>query len=140
MSTIAKTPVEVIQELIAVHTTRKEAIEKIKTTGLPGDFGGMLGSAEKQSGEFIKELLSELSNYGDGVMAGVERDNDYHKIWKEALINIDSASIEDNKKVFLALEESLENIYRDILEGQGDQPPAVAEIINRQFALVQKDA
>jgi hypothetical protein len=140
MSTIAKTPVEVVQELIAVHTTRKEVTEKIKTTGLPRDFEGVLSAAEKQSREFIKELLGELSNYGDGVMAAVERDDEYHKIWKEALLNIDSAPIEDRKKIFFDLEESLKKVYRDILEAQTDLPPAVTEIVNRQFAQVQKNA
>src|SRR4051794_5817761 len=127
MSTIAKTPVEVVQELIAVHTTRKEVTEKIKTTALPRDFEGVLSAAEKQSREFIKELLGELSNYGDGVMAAVERDDEYHKIWKDALLNIDFAPIEDRKKIFFDLEESLKKVYRDILEAQTDLPPAVTE-------------
>lgn len=30
METQNKTPVEIIQELIAIHTTRKEAVDKLK--------------------------------------------------------------------------------------------------------------
>ncbi|MEO6721868.1 MAG: hypothetical protein ABIN67_15980 [Ferruginibacter sp.] len=133
MTTTIKTPIQVIQEIIAIHTTRKEVVQKLKefTSRIDG-----LPAAEKQSDEFIAALLNELSNYGDGVSPMVDRDNEYQQTWKNALSTIDTATVDEQKELFLSMEKKLKEFYNDILKTQKDLPPSTIEILHKQNKLL----
>ena len=90
METQSKTPVEIVQELIAIHTTRKEVVDKLKEIPVTGNVADKLPGIIKQSDQFISELMNELSNFGDAVQGSVDRDNEYQEIWKKGLQNIDA--------------------------------------------------
>ena len=134
METTTKTPVEIIQEQLAIHTTRKDAVEKL-TAVLPAEASAArLTSAGQQSDEFIAEWMSELSNYGDAVMSSVDRENEYQTIWKNALGTIDSISPQSGAQTFQDMEISLKKMYQDTLQANPDLPVSVTEILNKQLS------
>lgn len=122
-----KTPVEIIQELIAIHTTRKEAADRLNAEQLTD-------AAAQQSDEFIAEWMTELSNYGDAVMATADRENEYQEIWKSTLGTIDAISPQKAAQTFHAMESALKNIYQQIMEANSDLPVSVLEILKRQLS------
>ena len=132
MITTNKTPVAVVQELIALHTTRKEIAEKIKAKQVDALLP-LVNTAAKQSDEFIAALMNELSAYGDGVSPMVERENEYHLIWKNSLGNFDTATPADTEELFSNLESSLQNYYAQELESQVGLPETLVELLNRQL-------
>lgn len=132
MENLAKTPVEIVQELIAIHTTRKEAVDKL-TTKAPGEeLTAKLSTSAQQSDRFIAELMDELSNYGDSVQAGVDRENEYQVLWKETLSNIDGMNQEEYRQVFEKLEDSLHQFYAGIKETGTELPASLQEIVTNQ--------
>jgi hypothetical protein len=132
MESQTSTPVGIVQELIAIHTTRIEAAGKLKEKELPEDVSAKLTAASQQSDQFITELMNELSNFGDAVQSDVDRDNEYAKIWKNALGNIDSADSQENAQTFQALEDKLKKVYQDFLESTAEMSPSLQEIISKQ--------
>ena len=139
MTTSTKTPVQIIQELIALHTTRKEVVQKMTAKEHGEDLGDLkekLLSAAKQSDEFIVSLMNELSNYGDGVSPMVERGNEYQQTWKNALAKIDTASPDELKEIFELLEDHLRKFYETIFSTQADLPQSIEEMLQKQASLL----
>ena len=136
MTTSTKTPVQIIQELIAVHSTRKEVAEKMMAKEPGGDMKERLLPAQKQSDEFIAALMSELSNYGDGVSPMAERDNEYQRAWKDALGKVDAASQEELQEIFMDLENKLKKFYEEVLASQADLPLPIEEMIKKQSSTL----
>jgi hypothetical protein len=132
MESQTSTPVEIVQELIAIHTTRKEASGKLKEKELTEDVLAKLTAASQQSDQFIAELMNELSNFGDAVQGDVDRENEYEKIWKNALRNIDATDSQGNAQTFQALEDGLKKIYNELLETKAKLPPSLQELISKQ--------
>jgi hypothetical protein len=132
METQQRTPVEIVQELIAVHTTRKEASEKIMQNGAASDLSGQADKAAKQSEGFIAELMSELSQFGDAVGAEAARDNPYQERYKQALPQLESGDASALQQSFQQLEKELHETYQQITETQTGLPESVKEIIGRQ--------
>lgn len=132
MENLAKTPVEIVQELIAIHTTRKEAVDKL-TTKTPGEeLSAKLSASAQQSDRFIAELMNELSNYGDSVKDGVDRENEYQVRWKETLNNIDGMKPEEYSQAFEKLEDSLRQYYAGIQETGTELPASLQEMLTSQ--------
>ena len=129
MDTQTKTPVEVVQELIAIHATRKEAAEKLASPA--GDQGRQTGPAAEQSDRFIEALMNELSDYGDGVQSVAERENEYQLTYKKILAGIDTMTPQQHQQAFQELEESLKKVYRDFLE-KDELPGSLQKIIAEQ--------
>ncbi len=138
MENLAKTPVEIVQELIAVHTTRKEAVDKLTTKSPEEELAAKLSASEQQSDQFITELMNELSNYGDSVKDNVDRENEYQIRWKETSGNIDGMNQEEYRQVFEKLEDSLHQFYADILETGTELPASLQEIITNQAQALRK--
>jgi uncharacterized protein YicC (UPF0701 family) len=134
METQNKTPVEIVQELIAIHTTRKEVVDKLKQIQVTGNVADKLQGIIKQSDQFISELMNELSNFGDAVPGEVNRENEYQVMWKNALINVDTMNPQEGEQIFQALENSLKKIYHDILDKVSELPASLQEIVTKQEA------
>jgi ABC-type transporter MlaC component len=132
METQNKTPVEIVQELIAIHTTRKEVVDKLKEKQVTGNGTGELSAITQQSDQFITELMNELSNFGDAVQGDVDRENEYQVICKKALANIDTISPQEYQRTFEALEQSLKKIYENILNTASELPASFQEILTKQ--------
>lgn len=132
MENLAKTPVEIVQELIAIHTTRKEAVDKL-TTKTPGkELSAKLSASAQQSDQFIAELMSELSNYGDSIKDGVDRENEYQLRWKDTISNIDGMNPDESNQAFEKLEDSLRQFYTGINETGTELPASLQEMLTRQ--------
>lgn len=132
MENLAKTPVEIVQELIAVYTTRKEAVDKLTTKSPGEELTAKLSTSAQQSDQFIAELMNELSNYGDSVKDNVDRENEYQIRWKETSGNIDGMNPEEYRQVFEKLEDSLHKFYAGIQETGTELPASLQEILTRQ--------
>lgn len=138
MENLAKTPVEIVQELIAIHTTRKEAVDKLTTQTSGEELTAKLSASAQQSDQFIAELMDELSNYGDSVQAGVDRQNEYQVRWKETLSNIDGMNTEEYGQAFEKLEDSLRQFYAGIKEPGVELPASLQEIVTGQAEALGK--
>ncbi len=134
METQNKTPVEIVQELIAIHTTRKEVVDKLKQIQVTENVADKLQGIIKQSDQFISELMNELSNFGDAVPGEVNRENEYQVMWKNALSRIDTINPQESEQVFQALEKSLKKMYHDILDKISELPASLQEIVTKQEA------
>jgi hypothetical protein len=122
METQIKSPVQIVQEFIALHTTRKEAAEKLHADA----------AAVQQSDGFIAELMEELSNYGDAVMASTDRENEYQQTWNNTLGKAEGMAPEQQAQTFQALEASLKNLYQTTLENETELPVPLREMLTKQ--------
>lgn len=125
-----KSTVDIIQEMILIHTTRKEAASKLLVISAAADTN-KISLASGQSDQFISELLQELSNFGDAVQASPSQENEYCLIWNKAFKNIDSFNAEDAQGIFSMLEEALKNIYNKVGDLQ-QLPESLKEILTVQ--------
>ena len=89
-------------------------------------------SAKQQSETYTAELMNELSEFGDAVMASVDNQNEYQVRYKNALGKLDSMTSQEAEQTFRSLEQSLQNIYETILQTEKDLPASLQEIINKQ--------
>ena len=133
METQTKTPVNLVQELIAIHTTRKEAVEKFSGQENPENLTSDLTAAGQQSDKFIAELMSELSNFGDAVQAEVDRENDYQLTWKNTLGAIDTMNEQEKSRTFEQMEQNLKKFYQTMLDTSTELPVSLQDILQRQM-------
>lgn len=127
-----KTPIETTQELIAIHTTRMEIVEKYSRKTFSPDAKTRMALAGQQSEKYTKELMIELSKFGDGVMSSVDNQNEYQVIYKNVLGKINTMTIQEAQQTFQSLETALKNIYQAILKTQTDLPVSLREILSKQ--------
>lgn len=127
-----KSPVEIVQKLITVNTTRAEACERMEKNDASQDLQEKLKSSAAQSERFIKALLNELSQFGDAVQSEVDREDEYHEIWNKATKNIDTMDALALSETFKQAENSLVNIYSQILDSYPDLPLTLTDLITGQ--------
>ena len=138
MKTQSKTPVDIIQELILIHTTRMEACSKLQAKQLDDHFKSRVNNATEQSKHFIKALMNELSNFGDAVKADVSSDNEYHKLYKEMLATFDTENTQGLIQLSNSMEESLKTTYLHIIESRQEFSASLMELLNKQFSAIEK--
>lgn len=131
-----KTPLEITQELIAIHTTRIEMVEKCIGKAMTPDVKVRFTSAKHQSEKFTKELMTELANFGDAVMSSVDNQNEYQAGYKRVLGKIDAMSPQQTDQAFQKLEASLKNIYETFLKTPA-LPTSLQEILSSQDTLIK---
>jgi hypothetical protein len=127
-----KTPVVILQELMAMLTTRKEACEKILSKNPNEETAVKLNECLVKSDEFISELMGELTQFGDSVMGEVNRDNEYQNLWRNALKNIDTASDMELYKTFLEMEKNLTQRYNELTADENELPVSLQELLQKQ--------
>lgn len=133
-----KSPVEIVQKLLAVHSTRKEACERMAKNNAVLDLQEKLKSAAAQSERFIKELLNELSQFGDAVQSEVNREDEYHEVWSNATAKIDTMNASALSDTFKTSENSLVNMYSQIRGLYPDLPLTLNELIADQAKEIKQ--
>ncbi len=133
-----KSPVEIVQKLLAVHSTRKEACERMAKNNAALDLQEKLKSAAAQSERFIKELLNELSQFGDAVQSEVNREDEYHEVWSNATAKIDTMNASALSDTFKTSENSLVNMYSQIRGSYPDLPLTLNELIAEQAKEIKQ--
>ncbi len=128
-----KSPVEIVQKLIAIHTTRKEVSERIAKNNASNQLQERSKSVAAQSDRFIKALLNELSQFGDAVQSEVNREDEFHEIWDKSLSNIDTMDTSLLSNSFEQSEKSLINIYSQIIDMYQDLPVTLNDLLLTQF-------
>ena len=126
-------PVEIVQKLIAIHTTRKEASEKMGNNSASLPLQGKLKSAAEQSDRFIKALLNELSQFGDAVQSEVSREDEYQQTWNNAMVNIDTVDASSLSDTHQKLENTLLNVYSEIIDSYHDLPVSLNDLLISQM-------
>jgi len=127
-----KTPVDIVQKLIALHTTRKEVCEKMVINTASKDIQDKLNAAMSQSDRFTKALLNELSEFGDAVQSEVNRDDEYHELWNKETANTDTMDASSSSDTFKQLENCLINIYTQTLDKYPDLPVTLNDLLISQ--------
>lgn len=127
-----KTSLEVIQELLSIHTSRIEMVEKCSGKDLSEDTKMKLSSAKQQSEKYTKALMIELSKFGDAVSSTVDNQNEYQEMYKGVLGKFDGMTPQEIEHAFQSLETALKNIYQNILQTQTDLPTSAQEILVKQ--------
>jgi len=125
-------PVEITQKVLGLLTTRKDICEKLAEKK-DGSLSKKLEDALQQSDRFIKQLMNELSNYGDAVSSEIDRDSEYQAQWKRELEKMNNSEPQPLEKTFDELEKSLQNAYKDILENKDNLPESLKNILEKQL-------
>ena len=127
-----KSAVNIIQELIAAHTTRVEAVERLKlNTALT-----YINHNITLSKNCIKQLMDELSNYGDAVQSYTDRDNDYQVMWNSNLNNVNEINSEDSKALFTMMEKELICMYDHLLQTNTTFSETLKQIFINQKQII----
>ena len=124
-----KTPIQIIQELLAVLSTRKEACEELSGRSDDSELRNELTSRVDQTNRFIDELTAELSLFGDAVTSEVDRKNEYLVMWTNSKATEDSARM---KHTFFEMESALVRIYEEADDTVAELPDTLKEIVHRQ--------
>ena len=126
------TPVQITQKVLGLLTTRKDICEKLaeKTAG---GLSKKLEDALQQTDRFIKQLMNELSNYGDAVSSEVDRDSEYQSQWKEELEKINNSTYHSSETAFDDLEKRFRKAYKEILENKDNLPESLKNILEKQL-------
>lgn len=121
----------IIQELLAILTTRKEASAEIISRSVDSSNSNNMENVKDQSSRFIKDLMAELTQFGDGVSGDADRNNDYQNQWREAL---KSEEKEGNVLVntFNSMEQTLLQFYRQILSEGNELQDSLKTLISNQ--------
>ena len=130
-----KTPVQIVQELLALHATRLEAAERLKNKVAEED-ATILTDAHQQSEKFTGELMNELSNYGDAALSGVAHDSDYQKEWTAAIGGIDTMDAQQALNIFRSMEKTLATIYTQYTQEETNLPATLQKLLTRQASEV----
>jgi hypothetical protein len=133
MNVELKTPVDILQELIVMHTTRIEFSNKMLGKEVDQDSKTTFHKIAQQSTVFIEALMNELSNFGDAVKADANRNNEYNKIYTNVLVDFDTADITKLKDSFDKMEEVLKNNYVDMIEANKELSASILQILNAQL-------
>lgn len=133
MNQITKQPVEITQELIALYTTRKEVCDKLSAIKIDKELSEKIPEIINQSDLGIKELMNELSNYGDAVKSQVNRDSQYYNIWQDAQNKMDILTPQEISLIFQKLEKHLRDYYENILQPSVTLPTNLSNILNKQL-------
>lgn len=128
-----KSPVEIVQKLIAIHSTRKEVSERMAKNSAAQHLQERLKSVAAQSDRFTKALLNELSQFGDAVQSEVNREDEFHEIWNTLMANIDTMDTSLLSETFKQSENSVINIYSQILDSHHDLPVSLHELLINQL-------
>jgi hypothetical protein len=136
METLGKSAVNIIQELIAIHTTRKEAYSRMKDKTNDQQFNDKLSKALEQSGKASAALLNELSEFGDGVSGAVDLDIEFNNIWKNALNNFDSITTPELVSLYNNMEASLQRAYRHYIENGVELTDPLKDLLRRQSQMI----
>ncbi len=132
MNVELKSPVDILQEFIVMHTTRIEcankilAIEKNNTLAIDAE------KIVQQSTGFIEALMSELSNFGDAIKADVNKNTSYNMLYPELLtefVSEDSTIWEDG---FKKMEGILRNNYLDVINANRELPASIIQVLETQ--------
>lgn len=93
---------------------------------------GKLKPAAEQSDRFIKALLNELSQFGDAVQSEVNREDEYQQTWNNAMGNIDTIDASTLSDTHRRLENTLLNIYSEIIDSYHDLPVSLNDLLISQ--------
>lgn len=130
-----KNVVDLLQNFIAVHSTRKEIcvhlLENVKDdAALSSD----LKSALQNSSVCINELLAELSLSGDAIKGFTDKKDPYHELWNTVLSRMDTASENDMSTGFIQLENELKHMYEKYADRKDTVPESVRTLFKKHAA------
>jgi len=132
MQTEGKTPVIITQEVLALLSTRKEAAQRMSAKETDEKGAEKIRKKAAETDGFINELMDELQQYGDAVMAEADRENNYQNKWREMLKVLDTADSTQLQQHFAEMETTLAATYQTILEGKAEWPEALQKKLERQ--------
>lgn len=118
---------DIVQELLAILTTRAEALERLSFSE-----GFNVKEILSNNQMMIDDLMNELSNFGDAVKSTAVRDNAYQQLWTANLDNIETIEEDDADILFSKLEQLLQKYYTEILIGQNEIAEPFLSILKKQ--------
>jgi len=132
MQTEGKTLVIITQEVLAMLSTRKEAAERISAKLKDENGAENMRKKCAETEGFIIELMDELQQYGDAVMADTDRENNYQNTWRDTLKVLDTAGSNELQKRFAEMEIALASTYKTILESKTEWTDTLQKKLQRQ--------
>lgn len=130
MAIEAKTPVDIIEALLAMQNTRKEAAERFAAP--QGNASPLFQHAKASAEKAIAQLMSELSQFGDAVKGAGVSDHEFFQLWNEAIAQFPSLSEEQKQHTFEQMERSLQQHYRKTLSEERELPSSLEEVLAAQ--------
>jgi ABC-type transporter Mla subunit MlaD len=127
-----KTPVDIVEEALALQTIRKEAAERLKqhSSGMGAEeYSTELQNADKA----IAELMAELSQFGDAVKGAGGEQNEVQHIWNETLTRLDSLTPEQSRTTLKQLKEAMKKEYQALSDAQNGLPESLLKLLQKQM-------
>lgn len=119
-------------------STRKEAIEKILAKPDAAELASGLNQHAQQADSFISALKSELSAFGDAVMADVDRTNAYHNLWRKGLEMEPTSSAIQLHEHFKKMEEALHKNYTTYTNTAIQLPETLNGLLKKQQSELKR--
>ena len=132
MQAAGKTPVNVVQEIIAIHTNRKEAYQKMVDKTDNGKLKDAMQKYIAQSDRFIAALMNELSGFGDGVAGEVDMENDFNNTWRQHAQSADNFTGTQVSDLVNTLEQLLPQQYQNYTALNQEMPEPTRELLKKQ--------
>lgn len=129
----AKSPEQLLEDIIGILGNRKELLEKLsKKFPRAHDGHRTFNQYLRQTKKFQLALLTELAGYGDG-LAGPDPNNAYNDYWRNALKKWDSINQPRLIPFWRTLESILRDIYHQTLSFQKSLPASFHELLSEQL-------
>jgi hypothetical protein len=143
MASTTKTTIMALQELLALHTSRSEAYDTFSRQTTDLAHKQLFEKATLTSQTSIKDLLTELSSYGDATQSQVDHQQHFLHLWSmlaQALTDKQEGEIKQASlltSLVAAEEASLKN-YSELLTQVSDMPQSVSSLLTKQKEQLQK--
>lgn len=121
-----------------MHTSRMELADKLLATDAASGQTNNFQSIKKQSEQHRKELLDELANFGDAVMANVDKESAYQAMYKNLSGKIELMTAEESVRSFQSSENILKDEYEQLVATATILPASLQEIVTRQAGELYK--
>ena len=133
----AKSPEQLLEDLIGILSNRTDLLDRlVKKFPQAHDGHRSFKQYHRQTKKFQAALLSELSNYGDG-LAGPDPNNAYNDYWRNALYKWESINQPRLIPFWRNLESILRGIYEQVLLRTDSLPPSMQAILAAQLAELE---
>jgi vacuolar-type H+-ATPase subunit I/STV1 len=132
-----------LQELLALHTSRSEAYDTFSRQTTDLAHKQLFEKAALNSHASIKDLLTELSSYGDAAQSQVDHQQHFLHLWSmlvQALTDKQEGEIKQSSLLIslVAAEEALLKKYTELLTQVSDMPESVTSLLTRQKEQLEK--
>lgn len=127
-----KTPVDVVEEALALQTIRKEAAERLAQR-TNGEGAAEFSTEQQNTDKAISQLMAELSQFGDAVKGAGREQNEVQTIWNDAVTKLDTLNAEQSRQTMHQLKAAMQQQYQQLLSEDHSLPESLQQLLQKQM-------